>query len=81
MVSGPAISSERERDGILTEMRTVHLPAELCDRAERRFGKEFGNLEQLLDFVLRDLLQDDAARADEGEQRIIEQRLRDLGYL
>ena len=62
-------------------MRTIKLPAELCDRAEKRFGKEFGDLEQLLDFVLRDLVRDDAARADEGEQRIIEQRLRDLGYL
>jgi hypothetical protein len=58
-------------------MRTVSLPADLCIRAE----KKFGSLEQLLEYVLRDLLRDDAAQRDEGEQRMIEQRLRDLGYL
>jgi len=62
-------------------MRTVSLPAELCMRAEKRFSERFGSLEQLLLFVLRDLMQDDAVQADEAEQRIIEQRLRDLGYL
>ncbi|MGO8795551.1 MAG: hypothetical protein ACLQLC_12065 [Candidatus Sulfotelmatobacter sp.] len=59
----------------------VNLPAELCAQAEQRFGPKFGNIEQLLEFVLRDLLRDDASRADEQEQRLIEQRLRDLGYL
>jgi hypothetical protein len=58
-------------------MRTVSLPAELCVRAE----KKFGSLEQLLEYVLRDLLRDDDAQRDEAEQRMIEQRLRDLGYL
>jgi hypothetical protein len=43
--------------------------------------KEFGSLEPLLERVLRNLLSDEAAQADEGEQRVIEQRLRDLGYL
>lgn len=58
-------------------MCTVSLPADLCTRAE----KKFGNLQQLLEYVLRDLLRDDAAQRDEAEQRVIEQRLRDLGYL
>lgn len=62
-------------------MRTVTLPAELCAQAEKRFGEKFSTLEQLLEYVLRDLVRDDAAQADEGEQRMIEQRLRDLGYL
>jgi hypothetical protein len=62
-------------------MRTVTLPAELCAQAEKRFGEKFSSLEQLLEYVLRDLVRDDAAQADEGEQRMIEQRLRDLGYL
>jgi hypothetical protein len=61
----------------LTDMRTVTLPGDLCTRAE----KKFGNLEQLLEFVLRELLRDDDAQRDEAEQRMIEQRLRDLGYL
>jgi len=61
----------------LTDMCTVSLPADLCMRAE----KKFGSLEQLLEYVLRDLLRDDDARRDEAEQRMVEQRLRDLGYL
>lgn len=65
----------------MTEMRTVNLPAELCTRAEKRFGERFGSLEQLLEYVLRDLMRDDSARVDEVEQQMIEQRLRDLGYL
>ena len=81
MVSCAATSSEREGNGILTETRTVNLPAELCTRAEKMFGERFGGLEQLLEFVLRDLTRDHATQADEGEQRMIEQRLRDLGYL
>lgn len=62
-------------------MRSVNLPADLCVQAEQRFASKFANLEQLLEFVLRDLLRDDAAVADEQEQRLVEQRLRDLGYL
>jgi hypothetical protein len=46
-----------------------------------RAEKKFGSLEQLLEYVLRDLLRDDDARRDEAEQRMVEQRLRDLGYL
>ncbi len=65
----------------MSEMRTVNLAAELCAQAEQRFGPKFGNIEQLLEFVLRDLLREDASRADEQEQRLVEQRLRDLGYL
>lgn len=65
----------------MTETRTVNLAAELCVQAEKKFGEKFGSLEQLLEYVLRDLLRDDAAQADEGEQRVIEQRLRELGYL
>lgn len=62
-------------------LREVRLPAQLCNDAERRFAARFGNLEQLLTFVLGELLRDDAAKMDQTEQRIIEERLRDLGYL
>jgi hypothetical protein len=62
-------------------MCSVNLPAELCVEAEKRFGEKFGSLEQLLEYVLRDLLRDEAAQADAGEQRLIEQRLRELGYI
>jgi hypothetical protein len=62
-------------------MRTVTLPDDLCAQAEERFRAQFGSIEELLEFVLRDLLRDDASRADEAERRMIEQRLQDLGYL
>ena len=76
-----AICSEREGNGIVSEMRSVSLPADLCAQAEKKFSKQFGSLEELLEFVLRDLLRDEATQADEAEQGMIEQRLRELGYL
>jgi len=62
-------------------LRNVQLPLSLCEAAEQRFAGSFADIEKLLEFVLRELLRDDAARMDEAEQKIIEQRLRELGYL
>jgi hypothetical protein len=62
-------------------MRQISLPSELCQAAEQRFGTRFGGLEQFLTFVLQELLRDVAAQMDRAEQRIIEERLRDLGYI
>jgi hypothetical protein len=64
-----------------SEVREIRLPADLCRDAERRFGARFSRLEDLLIFVLRELLRDQAAQMDQSEQRIIEQRLKDLGYI
>jgi hypothetical protein len=65
----------------MTEMRDVQLPADLCAATEKKFGNVFGSLEELLVFVLRDLTRDDASRADQDEQKLVEERLRELGYL
>jgi hypothetical protein len=65
----------------MTEMRDVRLPADLCAACEQKFGHVFGTLEELLVFVLRDLSCDEAAPADQAEQRLVEERLRELGYL
>ncbi len=62
-------------------MREVRLPAELCAAAETKFAAKFPSLEALLEFLLRDLLRDEALRMDEAEQRLIEERLRELGYI
>lgn len=59
----------------------IRLSASLCRAAEEKFGHRFSNIEELLTFVLQELLRDDASRIDESEARIIEERLRDLGYL
>ncbi len=61
--------------------REVRLSSELCRAAEQRYGAQFGNLEQFLEFVLRKLVQDDPAQMDQSEQSIIEERLKDLGYI
>jgi hypothetical protein len=62
-------------------MRQVQLPAELCQTLEHRFGGQFGSLDQLLMFVLEELVREDVAKMDRSEERMIEQRLRDLGYM
>jgi len=65
----------------MTEIRDVRLPAELCAAVERKFAGKFGSLEELLTFVLQDLSRDDVAQLDQNEQKLVEERLRDLGYL
>jgi hypothetical protein len=65
----------------MTEMRELHLPEELCVAAEKKFGRAFSNLEELLISVLRDLARDEAAQLDLAEQKVVEERLRELGYL
>jgi hypothetical protein len=62
-------------------MRQVNLPAELCETAEKRFCKQFGSFEEFLIFVLGELVRDDAERMDRNERRMIEERLKGLGYL
>ena len=61
--------------------RQVSLPDELCAAAERRFAPQFDNLESFLEFVLRELIQDEGESLDKTEQALLEQRLRDLGYV
>ncbi len=65
----------------MTESREVKLPADLCAAAEKEFAHTFRSLEELLTFVLRDLLRNDAVKSDQAEQELVEQRLRELGYL
>ena len=65
----------------MTQKRSMQLSAALCDAAERRFGSAFGSIEQLLESVLTELLRDDALTLHQAETQLVEQRLRDLGYL
>jgi len=62
-------------------MKTVQLPAELCAAAEKKFSRTFSSLEELLTFILQDLAHDEARKADETEERLVEERLKELGYL
>ena len=63
------------------QRRVIHLPEELCALAEQRYSKQFANVEALLEFVLRNLTNSDASELDRQEYEIVEQRLKDLGYL
>jgi hypothetical protein len=62
-------------------MKTLQLPSELCAAIEKKYGSTFGSLEELLIFVLKDLANEEASNADQSERQMVEDRLRDLGYL
>jgi hypothetical protein len=64
-----------------SDMREVQLPSDLCESVEQRYRERFGALEQFLTFVLQELIRDDAAQMDRAEQQVIEERLKDLGYI
>lgn len=61
--------------------RNIAVPEELCRSAEARFGDKFGSVDELVVYLLRELLRDDAVKMDQREQQIIEERLRGLGYV
>ncbi len=65
----------------MTGFRDVRLPEDLCVAAEKRFGERFGSLEASLEYILKELLQDNASALDQAERQLIEERLRDLGYI
>jgi len=61
--------------------RQIQIPEDLCAAIEAKFGHKFASVQELLTFLLRELLRDAATQADQAEERLIEQRLRELGYL
>jgi Arc/MetJ-type ribon-helix-helix transcriptional regulator len=61
--------------------RNIAVPEELCRRAEEKFADRFSSTDELIVFLLRELLRNDALKMDEQEQKIIEERLRGLGYV
>lgn len=65
----------------MTTKRNISLSADLCAAAEQKFGAQFQSVEALLEFVLQELLADDAEKLDQNEKAILEKRLRDLGYI
>jgi hypothetical protein len=66
---------------MMTQYRKVNLPEDLCAAAEKCLTGRFDSLEALLSFLLQEIAKDEASRVDEADEQIIEQRLRDLGYL
>ena len=65
----------------MNNTRSIELAAHLCDAAEKRFAANFGSIEELLETLLKELLRDDAVKMDEREHKVIEARLKGLGYV
>lgn len=65
----------------MENIRTITLPAELCEAAEQKFSARFGGLEEFVETVLRELVREDALKMDEHERQVIEERLKALGYV
>jgi hypothetical protein len=62
--------------------REVRLPADLCAAVEEKIkGTEFASIEELLSFVLEEIAAKKSSELEEQERKLIEQRLRDLGYI
>jgi hypothetical protein len=65
----------------MSESREIRLPAELCAAAERKFGSTFRSVDELVVFLLQELVRGDTLDLDQADQAVVEQRLRDLGYM
>ena len=65
----------------MSESREIKLPADLCVAVQQKFGNSFGSVEQLVVFVLQELVRADTIDLDKADQAVVEERLRDLGYI
>jgi len=65
----------------MNELRVIRLPADLCAAAEAKFGGAFRSLDELVAFLLQELIRRDTADLDRADQAVVEERLRDLGYI
>lgn len=65
----------------MSDFRSVRLPEELCEQAERWVKGRFESLEALITFALREIVNDEGCKLDEQEEAMVQQRLRDLGYM
>ncbi|HUO24180.1 MAG TPA: hypothetical protein VMU61_00850 [Candidatus Aquilonibacter sp.] len=65
----------------MSEFRQIRVPEDLCAAAESKFGNGFGSVDELVAFLLQELMRGDTVSLDRAEQEAVEQRLRDLGYM
>ncbi len=62
-------------------LREVKIPGDIYQAVQDRFGRQFNSVDDFVEFALRELLRDDSGALDESEQQMIQNRLKDLGYL
>ena len=65
----------------VNQCRTVQLPDALCADAEKWLAGRFESLEALISFLLQEIVKDEGSKLDQREEEIIQQRLKDLGYI
>jgi hypothetical protein len=65
----------------MSEYRAVRLPEDVCAAAEKWLPGKFDDLEALLTFLLTEIIKDEGDKLDQAEEEMVEQRLRDLGYI
>lgn len=65
----------------MNQYRTVNLPEDLCAAADQFRAGRFESLEALIGFLLQEVVKDEAHKFDQAEEQMIEQRLKDLGYI
>lgn len=65
----------------MSESRQIRLPGDLCLAAEKRFSNRFGSVEELVIFLLQELVHADTVSLDRADRAVVEERLRDLGYI
>jgi hypothetical protein len=65
----------------MSESREIRLPADLCAAAEAKFGSAFTTVDELVVFLLQQLIRGDTVDLDRADQAVVEERLRDLGYI
>lgn len=65
----------------MSQLRTIQLPDDLCVKAEKWMAARFTSLEELVTFLLREIIQDEDDKLDQKEEELVQQRLRDLGYM
>jgi hypothetical protein len=65
----------------MNESREIRLPVDLCAAAEKKFGGTFNTVDELVIFLLQELIRGDTVELDRADQAVVEERLRDLGYI
>ena len=65
----------------MSEWRSVQLSEALCAAAEQKYAATFSSVQDLLTFLLKEVLVDPTPQLDKDEQKMVDQRLRDLGYV
>lgn len=65
----------------MSDMRTLRIPEALCREAETKFGLRFSTVDELVTAMIAELLRNDSEIMDQAEEKIIEERLKSLGYI